>query len=230
MPKEVWVMSIDLSNSEYSAAIEQYLNGKWNEARVAFEALANRFPEDHFIPLLLGNIKYSLGRLEESIGHYRDAIAMKPDFGNAYYKLGVCLYRCGRLEEGLAAFMKVMQLRDQSHAMASYFVGLINHLLGSDPAALEGFTSLRRISPESKIANFYLAQLKMKERKYDEALELLNELASAAPNLAEVHYMLGTAQFRLHNNTEAIKSYRRTLELNPEDNRARSVLELLIDV
>lgn len=223
-------MSLDLSNNDYSVAIEHYLNGKWNEAKSAFEALLKRYPTDHFLPLLIGNTMYSLGRLDESIDYYNDAIKLKPDFGNAYYKLGVCYYRCGRLEEGLAAFTKVLELRDQSHAMASYFIGLINHLLGADEAALEGFTNLRKVSPSSLIANFYLAQLKMKERKYEEALQLLRELSEVTPNLAEVHYLLGTAQFRLHNNTEAIKSYRKTLELNPEDSRARSVLELLIDV
>lgn len=223
-------MGLDLSNSDYTAAIEHYLNGKWNEAKSAFEALLERYPKDHFLPLLLGNTMYSLGRLEEAIDFYRDAINLKPDFGNAYYKLGVCYYRCGRLEEGLAAFTQVLDLRDQSHAMASYFIGLINHLLGNDEAALDGFSNLRKVSPNSLIANFYLAQLKMKERKYDEALELLKELSAVAPNLAEVHYLLGTVQFRMHNNTEAIKSYRKTVELNPEDTRARSVLELLVDV
>lgn len=223
-------MSLDLSNNDYSAAIEHYLNGKWNEAKSAIDALLERYPSDHFLPLLLGNTMYSLGRLDEAIDYYHDAIKLKPDFGNAYYKLGVCFYRCGRLEEGLAAFRRVLDLRDQSHAMASYFIGLINHLLGNDEAALEGFSVLRKVSPNSLIANFYLAQLKMKEHKYDEALKLLNELSTVTPNLAEVHYLLGTVQFRLHHNTEAIKSYRKTLELNPDDTRARSVLELLVDV
>jgi tetratricopeptide (TPR) repeat protein len=223
-------MSLDLSNKDYSVAIDHYLNGKWNEAKSAFELLLKKYPRDYFLPLLLGNTLYSLGRLDEAIDCYHDAIKLRPDFGNAFYKLGVCYYRCGRLEEGLEAFTKVLNLRDQSHAMASYFIGLINHLLGNDKAALEGFSSLRKISKDSLIANFYLAQLKMKERKYDEALDLLEELSKVTPNLAEVHYLLGTAQFRLHNNTAAIKSYRKTLELNPEDSRARSVLELLIDV
>lgn len=223
-------MSLDLSNSDYSVAIEHYLNGQWNEAKSDLEALLKTYPADHFLPLLLGNTMYSLGRLDEAIDFYKDALKLKPDFGNAYYKLGTCYYRCGRLEEGLEAFTKVHELRDQSHAMASYFIGLINHLLGNDEAALEGFTNLRKVSQSSLIANFYLAQLKMKERKYDEALQLLKELSEVTPNLAEVHYLLGTVQFRLHNNSEAIKSYRKTLELNPEDTRARSVLELLIDV
>ena len=223
-------MGLDLSNPDYAKAIEHYLSGNWREARDAFEELSKRFPDDHFVLLLLGKSKYSMGRLEEAIAHFLAAVALKPDYGNAYYELGVCYYRCGMLEKGLAAFNKVLTLGNQSHAMASYFVGLINHLLGNDEDALAGFANLRKVSPESLIANFYLAQLKMKEQKYGEALKLLEELAKATPNLAEVHFLLGTVQFRLHHNTEAIKSYRRTLELNPADTRARAVLEMLIDV
>lgn len=223
-------MSLDLSNPEYAKAIEHYLSGRWKEAREALEALHTGNPQDHYVLLLLAKSMYSLGRLEEAIEHLKRAVALYPEFGNAYYELGVCYYRCGLLEQGLAAFNRVLSIGGQSHAMASYFVGLINHLLGNDEAALTGFGNLRTVSPESLIANFYLAQLKIKERKFDEALSLLRELVSVTPNLAEVHYLLGTAQFHLHNNTEAIKSYRRTLELNPGDTRARAVLEMLIDV
>ncbi len=223
-------MGLDLSNPEYAKAIEHYLSGQWKEAREALEGLHARNPKDHYVLLLLAKSMYSLGRLEEAIEHLQKAVALNPEFGNAFYELGVCYYRCGLLEKGLAAFNRVLALGGQSHAMASYFIGLINHLLGNDAAALEGFANLRKVSRESLIANFYLAQLKMKERKYDEALGLLKELAKVTPNLAEVHYLLGTAQFHLHNNTDAIKSYRKTLELNPNDTRARAVLEMLIDV
>lgn len=221
-------MSLDLSDRDYTVAIEHYLNGERIEAKRALETLRERYPKDHLIPLLLGNIMYSVGRMSEAIDYYLQAIELKPDYGHVYYKLGIVYYRCGRLEKGLKAFKRVIELKDQSHAMASYFVGLINHLLGNDEAALEEFTQLRSVSPESLIANFHLAQLKIKQRKYEEALLLLKELSEVSPNLAEVHYLLGTVQYRLHNNSQAIQSYRRTLELNPNDTRAQSVLEMLV--
>lgn len=222
-------MSLDLSDTDYVEAIEHYLNGEGADAKRVLEALSVRYPKDHFIPFLLGNTMYSLGRMSEAINYYLHAIELKPDFGHAYYKLGVAYYRCGRLEKGLAAFKRVIELKDQSHAMATYFAGLINHLLGNDEAALEGFTRLRTVSPESLIANFHLAQLRMKQRRYGEALSLLTDLSEVSPNLAEVHYLIGTVQYRMHSNSEAIKSFRRTLELSPHDTRAQSILELLVE-
>lgn len=217
-------------DEQYISAMGYYLSGQWDEASTAFAKLDERFPGEAFIQLLRGNIDYSRGNLEGAVARYEEAIKSNPSFGNAYYKLGVCLYRMGRLKRALEAFTTVMELKDQSHAMASYFVGLINLFLGEDSAAAGAFSSFHTASPESRIANFYLAQLKIKHKEYSEALTLLTELVEETPNFAEVHYMLGTVQYGLHNNTEAIRCFQRALDLNPEDERSKTKLTLLTDV
>jgi tetratricopeptide (TPR) repeat protein len=136
----------------------------------------------------------------------------------------------GRLEDSLEAFNTVLSLKSQSHAMASYFVGLINLFLGRDDEADKAFSSFHKLSPESRIANFYLAQLLIKRKQFSEALDLLNDLVDQTAEFAEVHYMLGTVHFGLHNNTEAIKCFQRALEINPEDERSKTKLSLLTEV
>ncbi len=136
----------------------------------------------------------------------------------------------GRLRKALDAFEKVVSLGSQSHAMALYFVGLINLFLGEDDAAAEAFDRFHQASPESRIADFYLAHMKIKHKKFSEALNLLDELVDETPNFAEVHYMLGTVHYGLHNNSEAMKCFQRALDLNPEDERSKTKLTLLTDV
>ena len=217
-------------DEQYISAMGTYLSGQWEEAEAAFEALDRTFPGESFIKLLRGNIAYSRGRLDEAVARYNEAIETRPEFGNAYYKLGVCLYRMGSLKQALEAFQAVVNMGSQSHAMAQYFVGLINLFLGEDDAAAGAFDGFHVASPESRIANFYLAQLKIKHKAFDEALPLLEELVDETPNFAEVHYMLGTVHYGLHNNTEAIKCFQRALDLNPEDERSKTKLTLLTDV
>ncbi|MCG8477917.1 MAG: DUF3808 domain-containing protein [Spirochaetales bacterium] len=217
-------------DERYIEAMEHYLSGKWHEAAGAFAALDEHFPNEPYIKLIRGNIAYSRGNLEDAVERYNEAIVANPKFGNAYYKLGVCLYRMGRLKRALEAFTAVVDLGSQSHAMASYFVGLINLFLGDDQAAATAFAGFHEASPNSRIANFYLAQLKIKHKNFKEALSLLTELVDETPNFAEVHYMLGTTHYGLHNNTEAIKCFQRALDLNPEDERSKTKLTLLTDV
>ncbi|TVQ37580.1 MAG: DUF3808 domain-containing protein [Spirochaetaceae bacterium] len=223
-------MELNHSDPAYQKAMSHYLAGEWADAEKAFVALADTYPDSPFIYLILGNIRYSLGKLDEAIETYHKATAINAEYGIAFYKLGVCYYRMGRLEEALQAFSAVVAMGSESHAMAGYFVGLINLFLGKDDDAATGFADFRAKSRESLIANFYLAQLKIKHKQYSEALELLTELSNATPEFAEVHYMLGIAYYGVHNNVQAIRCFQRALDLNPEDERSKTKLTLLTDV
>jgi tetratricopeptide (TPR) repeat protein len=225
-PKELF----DLSQPETAEAFQQHLLGNRAAARVAFEKLAAREPKNYFFHYILGETKYAMGLLDEAVGHYKTAIEVKPDFGVAFYKMGVCYHRMGQLENSLECFSKLLAMNDQGHAMASYFYGLINQLLGNDEEAENGFSILRKESRQSLIANYYLAQLKLKQGKYPEALVLLDELLRATPGLAEARYLEGMVFMAMHRNMEAIGSFRKTLELNPGDKRARGNLEMLTEV
>ena len=220
----------DLSSAQTQEAMKHHLLGERQEAEKAFEKLLQTEPQNYFFHYLLGETQYALGRLADSAQEYQKAIDLKPDFGVAYYKMGVCYYRMGQLEKSLESFTTILKMRGQGHAMSSYFVGLINQFLGNDKEAEEGFRVLRGSSRESLIANYYLAQLKIKHHRYQEALDLLDELLQATPALAEVHFQKGLVYMGMHNNMEAIRCFRRTLELNPRDARARNNLELLTEV
>ena len=223
-------MELNYSDPKYQEAMRFYLSGDWTEAQKAFLELSKTYSDSPFILLVLGNINYSIGNLERSVELYNEAIRLSPEYGIAFYKLGVCYYRMGKLDEALSAFSQVLELKSQSHAMASYFVGLIHFFMGNDEKAERGCATFREVSGESMIANYGLAQIKRKRKKYQEALELLGELAEATPHFAEVHYLLGVAHQGMHNNTEAIKSLQTALDMNPEDDRARTKLTLLTDV
>jgi len=220
----------DLSSAQTQEAMRHHLLGEREEAEKAFEKLLRTDPQNYFFHYLLGETQYALGRLGDSVKEYQKAIDLKPDFGVAYYKMGVCYYRMGQLEKSLESFTTILKMRGQGHAMSSYFVGLINQFLGNDEEAEDGFRVLRGSSRESLIANYYLAQLKIKHHRYQEALDLLDELLQATPTLAEVHFQKGVVHMGMHNNMEAIRCFRRTLELNPHDARAHSNLELLTEV
>jgi len=218
------------SQPEFLSVMSSYLSGDRDTAEKAVAALLRKYPQDSSLQMLLGNIKYAVGLLAEASGHYEKALELDPGLCQAYYKLGVCFVRMGRLNEAHKAFKKHVETKCQSHAMSFYWMGLINSFLGKDDAALEAFTLLHQESAESLLANFFLAQLRMRRNEHDEALRLLRELLAVSPDFAEVHFMMGMVYERMHLNTEAIQCFRKTLELNPDDKRARLEYENLFDV
>lgn len=215
---------------DYLKTMESYLAGQWSEAAEGFDKLDRNHPDTAYLKLLRGNVAYSMGQLGGSVQHYRDAVQVDPSYGIAWYKLGVCLFRMGRLSEAEEAFSEVLARPGQSHAMARYFIGLISVFLGNDIKAAAAFTQFRAESPESKIANFYLAQLRVRDGQFAEALELLQDLEADSPGFGELHYWMGAAHLGAHDTTEAIRSFTKALDVNPDDERAKMKLSLLTEV
>ncbi|HVP19378.1 MAG TPA: tetratricopeptide repeat protein [Spirochaetia bacterium] len=218
------------SQPEFLSVMSSYMSGDRDAAEKAVAELLRKYPHDSSLQLLLGNIKYTVGLLKEASSHLEKAVELDPGLCQAYYRLGVCYVRMGKLNEALKAFRKNVDEKCGSHAMSFYWMGLINSFLGKDDDALEAFTLLHTESPESLLANFFLAQLRMRRNEHEEALRLLRELLAVSPDFAEVHYLMGQVYERMHLNTEAIQCFRKTLELNPEDKRARLEYENLFDV
>jgi len=218
------------SEPEFLEGLKTYLMGDRADARKAIEGLHEKYPNDPSLLLMMGNIKYALGMLSEACVHYERALEISPGYCQVYFKLGVCYVRMGKLNEALRAFTKNVDSHCQGHVMSYYWLGLINNFLGNDDEALKAFTILRKESKESQLANFFLAQLLMKRNEHKKALELLQELLTLTPDFAEVHFLIGQAYAGMYKNFEAIQSFRKTLELNPEDKRAKMALEQYIEV
>ncbi len=218
------------SQPEFMSVMSAYLSGDRDVAEKATASLLGKYPQDSSLQLLLGNIKYTVGFLSEASTHYEKALELDPGLCQAWYKLGVCYVRMGKLNEALSAFHKNVDAKCGSHAMSFYWMGLINSFLGKDDEALESFTLLHQESAESLLANYFLAQLRMRRNEHEEALRLLKELLTVSPEFAEVHYLMGMVYERMHRNMEAIGCFRKTLELNPNDKRARFEYERLVDV
>ncbi len=220
---------LNTSDPAYIEAMQYYLAGDWEEARSRFHTLCEKYEKSTFVRLVLGDTYYGLGKLDTAIQWYQEAIFLNPSFGLAYYNLGVGFYRKGHLNRALDAFNMVEQT-GQHHAMAYYFTGLIHSYLGNDAKATAAFETFKEKSPESMIANLYLAQLKLKSKDYQGALGPLQELAEQTPQFAEVQYMLGTVHYGLHDNAKAVQCFRRALQINPDDERSKAKLTLLTDI
>jgi tetratricopeptide (TPR) repeat protein len=79
------------------------------EALVA-DALRAAPPDDANALFSLGNAQTASGDFEKAIASYRRAIAAKPDFAEAHFRLGSVLSETGRIAEGFTHFMRRAEL------------------------------------------------------------------------------------------------------------------------
>jgi len=72
----------------------------------------------------LGNTLRELGRLDESEINLRRAIALKPNFAEAYSSLGITLKELGRLDEAETSYRQAIAIKP-NYARAHQNLGII---------------------------------------------------------------------------------------------------------
>lgn len=82
--------------------------------------------------------------------------------------------------------------------------------------------------PKNVTAKYNLANALQKQKKYNEALTILEELSASATdkNLrSTTYYNQGVAHTKLKNLESSIESYKNALRINPDDKQARENLQ-----
>ncbi len=181
--------------------------------------------------LIRGNKLLRSGRLEDAVAAYQRAVSGNPAFHWSHCKLGEALEQLGRWEDAIAAFGRAIELKPDFSW--SY------HHLGDALAQQEeweksatAFGKAIKLNPEHFGTYVGLGNSLAKLGQLDEAIAAFRHASELEPEADWIQYRLGEVlQQRTQVDLEgAIVSYRRAIELNPDDVQAyRSLLEIQPD-
>jgi Flp pilus assembly protein TadD len=59
----------------------------------------------------LAIILHEQGRFQEAVGHYREALRIRPNFALTHNNLGLALQNLGRLDEAATHYQRALQLK-----------------------------------------------------------------------------------------------------------------------
>ena len=155
-----------------------------------------------------GNQLGNLGRYEEALSAYEEAIRLKPDYDYAWNGKGNQLGNLGRYEEALSAYEEAIRLKPNNEVG---WTGKGNQLgnLGRYEEALSAYEEAIRLKPDYETAWFckgsQLGNLERYEEAiaaYDEAIKLKADYIEALFNKAILlkklgHQDIGNQQFHL---------------------------------
>jgi len=176
-------------------------------------------------PMALAREAYELargGKLAEAEGKLREAIKGAPGNALLYSALGGLLGKMDRAAEARQAFAEAVKLAPENHAVRLQLAVRQREAGELEPAwenarrLLEAKAADAQVSEFARDTALELGALLARQNRNRAGLAVARQAAGQFPDSGPVQEMLGLFQRNNQQNVDAMTSYRRALELNPE--------------
>jgi tetratricopeptide (TPR) repeat protein len=175
----------------------------------------------------LGVVLAREGRLDEAIGHYREAIRLNPDFPETYNNLGNAMARLGRPAEATAAYAQAVRLRP-GFAEAEFNWGNALSDAGDLSAAAVHYEKALGLRPAYPEAQYRLGNARANSGRLTDAIAHYQAALRLRPGYAEALATLGLAFHSLGRSAEALDTLRAAVRLSPGYPEAHAYLGLAL--
>lgn len=217
-----------LLRSKKKKALEAFQEKRYDEAWALFQSICRADRLDADARLSCGVIAGLRGDPTQAEDYCRQALAIDPKLAAAHYNLGIALRNQGRFAEACEAFLRATRLRanysEAMDALAHAYIALYDW-----PAAVEALQAIVAIWPDKAEVHSNLGTVYEAMGRTADAIAAYETALRISPRLAVTLNSLGSAFLAQNDFERAEQCYRRCLEMNPADLRARSNLLMLLN-
>lgn len=242
--------------ANYYLGIIATIERKWDEAVRFLQKASKAQPQNPDPYFYLGQSYQGLGKHEQAIEVFKQAIAFNPDLRhndyqvtNAHYRLAQSLMKVGQVDEGKKELVIAADLKSKAfkrdEARAEAFINSTELKPETDFPDLIGTGGIvaeaTKPQGDKKLlldneTNFYqnviaaahnnLGILRAEQQDYKKAADHFQLAAKWNPALKDIFYNLGLASYKSQSFKEAIAAFERELQLNPNNLQAKELLGL----
>src|SRR6266849_649992 len=144
----------------------------------------------------LGESYFMSGKAEKAIDEFKKLIELDPS-ARSYAFMGLAYRHLGRFDEARKYFQGGLK-EDRRNASCLFNLGYIEERQGNDAAAEELFQQALRSNPDFSEALLELANLRTKNKKFEDAATLLRRYVRVSHDPASGYYKLAMAERSLH--------------------------------
>ena len=193
------------------------LPGTW---RTGVQAMA-------VVPLVvLGTLTWhQSGIYRDNVTFYRHIISLNPEARFAHLSLGMEYHRQQRYEDAFDAYQAEYRLALAQRPQDQYRISSARLGLGAiaeKQGRLEEAVAYYKGGLTLQDTFNRLTALLLRQKRYQEALELYQEFSQKNPGSATLHSGMGVALVGLNRPNEALRSFERALALDPSLDEARA--------
>ena len=204
----------DPPQDQLQSLLNLYSQGLLQQALKQAETLVQQFPKSPVLFNIQGAALKDLGQLNQSIEACNKALAIKPDYADAYYNLGNVLKEQGKLEEAIEAYNKALAIKPD-YAEAYINMGNALKKQGKLEEAIEAYNKAIVIKPDYADAYYNMGVTLQEQRKLEEAIEAYNKALAIKPDHAGAW----------SNGAEALEKWNKLEQLGLWLERAFKILE-----
>jgi len=171
----------------------------------------------------LGIVLREQGETDQAIDHYRQAVALRPDYAEAHYNLGRLLVEQGQLNDAIAHYERAAAI-NPADAEAQNNLGVTLFGIGRTDDAIAHYQKALEIRPHYAETSCNLANALIAKDDFDGAIARYKACLAAIPDQEEAQYNLASALLRKGRTDEAIVEYQKVLQMQPESADAHANL------
>jgi tetratricopeptide (TPR) repeat protein len=169
------------------------------------EKLRELTPDDERVYYALGGAYFELNQPEKAIQAYEKFQSLANGMDNGYREIAKYYDRSGNPEKAVEYLTKALKIQPDSVESLS-MLGVILSKLSKNEEAISIYKKLREVTGGNNAVSRQLASLLIEAGKFDEAFDILNDLAKTMPEDPINKILLGRALIGLHKYPDAIET------------------------
>lgn len=201
----------------------------WKDSLTLFSHAVEVTRDNWVAQMNLGVALGEQGRTEEEIGHYREAIRIRPAYPEALYNLGAALAQKGDLDGAIESYRRSLALWP-ANPQVLLNLGLALAGKGETKEAEQHYREALRLRPGFPLAHNNLGTLLAHQGKLAEAIPHFREAVRLSPSDYLGRSNLGLAMLREGKREEAAEQFREVLRLRPGDPEALEHLRSALSI
>ena len=203
-------------------AVEHQKAGRLGEAADAYERFLDLVPTSWEAHSNLGVIYAQLGRHEDAVLEYREALAIQPGQVAVRYNLALALYKAARVGAAAAELEKVLASAP-NHAQAPLLLADCHLQLGHWTEVIAILDPLLEKDPENPAILYMIGTALMRDQQYARGQRVLDRILRHGDS-AEAHLLLALASREANDDLSAKEELDQALALDPELPSANGLL------
>lgn len=201
--------------------------GKTEEAKTIFNEILKRFPNDIDSHFGLAEIELYDGKFSGAEHQYSEALKRQNTNRRALLALAVLCAETNRFTQSEMYIKQAMQYYSGEHEV-HYLAAIIRMMQGDYKNAEKHARIAVEIKGSYEKAYRLLANIMYMQNRYVEVVDLCDYLIATNRKNSDAWYLKGIAENKLGKTSDAIKTWSTGLEINPNDEIMRMLLELTV--